>query len=220
MNLTAPRTPEPNADRSIWYLFKMADGDALTLTAEPADSSVSVALQQAFFAEISSRYPGWEPTSSQSVEPSDLAPPTGAWIVAYLDGEPVGCGGLQAVDDETVEIRRVFLLASARGRGIGHALLTELERRAQQLLYQRVRLTTGEHQPEALRLFQGAGYLEIPAFTQGAFTSHWMEKTLSVHVEQAVDNLSLGDSSRGHAQGFSGTLGAPRDTAESGGEAV
>ncbi|HEX4518092.1 MAG TPA: GNAT family N-acetyltransferase [Gaiellaceae bacterium] len=161
----------------------MADRDSLTLSVDSADSEVSVALQQAFFTEIASRYPGWEPTSSQSVEPSELAPPTGIWIVAYRGGNPVGCGGLQALGSETAEIRRIFLHASARGLGIGHALLTELERRAQQLLYQRVRLTTGERQPEALRLFQAAGYREIPAFTQGAFTSHWMEKTLSDHVQ-------------------------------------
>ena len=90
----------------------------------------------------------------------------------------MGCGGLKALDSETAEIRRVFLDQSARGRGIGRRLLQELEIHARQLGYQRVRLTTGDRQPEALGLFQAAGYLEILAFNGNPFTRHWMEKTL------------------------------------------
>ena len=91
----------------------------ITLALEPADSATSLALQEAFFADIASRYPGWEPGASASVDPAELAPPTGAWVVAHLAGRPVGCGGLQRVDAETGEIRRIYLEESARGRGIG-----------------------------------------------------------------------------------------------------
>jgi GNAT superfamily N-acetyltransferase len=157
----------------------MPDPDDLVLKVEPADSAASTALQDAFFADIASRYPGWEPSASQSVEPSELAPPSGIWLVAYLDGSAVGCGGLQALDHETAEVRRVFLRARSRGRGVGRLLLAELERRAHELGYQRVRLTTGDRQPEAMRLFQSAGYTEVPPFTEGAFTRHWMEKRLA-----------------------------------------
>lgn len=154
-------------------------GDAgLTFAIERADTDASRGLQHAFFADIASRYPGWDPGRSQSADPSDLAPPTGVWVVVYLDGRPVGCGGLKAHDGETAEIRRVFLDESARGRGIGRTLLKELEMHARRLGYERVRLTTGDRQPEALGLFQSAGYLEIPAFNGNVFTRHWMEKTL------------------------------------------
>jgi GNAT superfamily N-acetyltransferase len=102
----------------------MSGNPSLELTV-PADSEISTALQEAFFADIASRYPGWKLASSQSVKPSELAP-TGTWIVAYLDGRPVGCGGLQALDTESAEIRRIFLDPSARGRGIGRAILAEL----------------------------------------------------------------------------------------------
>jgi GNAT superfamily N-acetyltransferase len=152
---------------------------ASELSVEPADSARSRALQEAFFADIGARYPGWNPGSSQRVEPSQLAPPTGVWLVAYLDETPVGCGGLQALDRETAEVRRVYLAEEARGRGIGRQLLLELEGHARDLGYRRVRLTTGDGQPEALALFQSAGYEEIAPFTDGAFTTHWMEKSLS-----------------------------------------
>jgi hypothetical protein len=57
-------------------------------------------------------------------------------------------------------------------------LLSELESHGRRLGYKRARLTTGDRQPEALHMCQTAGYLEIPPFTDGVFTRHWMEKTL------------------------------------------
>ncbi|HEV8461731.1 MAG TPA: GNAT family N-acetyltransferase [Gaiellaceae bacterium] len=146
----------------------------MTLAVEPPDSPASAALQQAFFADIGGRYPGWHPGSSQPVGPSELA----VWLVAYRDEQPVGCGGLQTLDDETAEVRRIYLAEEARGHGIGRRLLETLEQHARDLGYARVRLTTGDAQPEALGLFRSAGYEEIAPFTDGAFTRHWMEKRL------------------------------------------
>jgi GNAT superfamily N-acetyltransferase len=156
----------------------------LILSAGPADSESSLGLQSAFFADIASRYPGWEPGSSQGVEPSELAPPNGIWLVASLDLVPVGCGGLQGLDHGTAEIRRIFVTQTARGRGVGRALLLELETHARRLGYERVRLTTGDGQPEALRLFLSAGYADIPPFSSGAFTTHWMEKPLRACLDE------------------------------------
>jgi GNAT superfamily N-acetyltransferase len=150
----------------------------VTVAVERADAEVSLGLQQTFFADIASRYPGWAPASSQSVEPSDLAPPHGVWLVAYLQQRAIGCGGLQRLDADTAEIRRLFVDESARGRRLGHRLLAELESHARRLGYKRVRLTTGDRQPEALGIFQTAGYLEIPPFSDGFFTRHWMQRTL------------------------------------------
>jgi GNAT superfamily N-acetyltransferase len=159
-------------------------GEKVTVVVERADADVSLALQEAFFADIASRYPGWVPASSQSVQPSELAPPNGVWLVAYLDRRAIGCGGLQRFDPDTAEIRRLFLDQSARGRGIGHRLLAELESHARRLGYKRVRLTTGDGQAEALRMFQTADYQEIPPFTDGVFTRHWMEKSLDCQSQR------------------------------------
>jgi GNAT superfamily N-acetyltransferase len=146
----------------------------LTLHIEQPGSPSSLALQQGFFADIASRYPGWHPGSSQPVEPSELE----VWLVAYQDEQPVGCGGLQRLDAETAEIRRIYLAEEARGQGLGRRLLDALEQHARDRGYIRVRLTTGDAQPEALGLFRSAGYEEIAPFTDGAFTRHWMEKRI------------------------------------------
>jgi GNAT superfamily N-acetyltransferase len=150
----------------------------LRLVVEPADSRVSRMLLEGFFADIALRYPGWEPAASTRVDPSELAPPSGTWIVAYVSGRAIGCGGLQRVDRETAEIRRIFLDRPERGRGVGRALLAELEMHAGRLGYQRLRLTTGDRQTEALELFRTAGYVETAPFSEGVFTRYWMQKPL------------------------------------------
>jgi GNAT superfamily N-acetyltransferase len=151
----------------------------VTLTREAADSDASRELQQAFFRDIAARYPGWDPDEGPSADPSELGPPGGAWFVAYLGDRPVGCGGLKAVDRELGEIRRVFVDDSARGHGIGRQLLEALEQHARRLGYRRVRLNTGNRQPEALALFRAAGYREVEDFNGYAFAHHWLEKALS-----------------------------------------
>jgi GNAT superfamily N-acetyltransferase len=162
----------------VWYLFAVGGHDELRFAAEPAGAPVSLVLQRAFFAELASRYPGWEPSLSAAAPPEEMAPPAGAWVVAYLGGSPVGCGGVKRVDDETAEIRRVFLDVSVRGRRLGRPLLSELERRALELGYTRVRLTTGDAQPEALHLFRSAGFVPVEPFPAGVFTRHWLGKPL------------------------------------------
>lgn len=156
----------------------MTSPHRIEITLESPAAPVSLTLQDAFFVDIAARYPDWHPGSSQSVSVEELSRPRGAWLVVYLDGRPVGCGGVQAVEEEVCEVRRLFLDRSARGLGIGRVLLRSLEEQARHLGYGRIRLTTGDAQPEALALFVSSGYMEIPPFTDGAFTRYWMEKEL------------------------------------------
>jgi len=156
----------------------MTEPPTVQFVVEPADSPPSLELQSAFFADIAGRYPGWEPGASSRADPSDFTAPDGLWLVAYLDGRPAGCGGVQRVGEEKAEIRRVYLDAGARGRGLGRMLMTELEDHSRRLGYARVRLTTGDRQPEALGLFRSLGYDAVEPFSAGVFTRHWLEKPL------------------------------------------
>ncbi|MDX6597937.1 MAG: hypothetical protein QOE87_1824, partial [Gaiellales bacterium] len=131
------------------------------------------------FADIARRYPGWSPDLIPSADPAEVAPPVGAWVVAYLGDAPVGCGGVKRLDDSTVELKRIYLAESARGHGLGRRLLRELEEHARTLGYERVRLDTGDLQPEALGLFHSAGYSEIPDYNGNTWATYWMEKLLA-----------------------------------------
>jgi GNAT superfamily N-acetyltransferase len=86
------------------------------------------------------------------------------YLVATLDGEVVGCGALQALDDETVEIKRMYVRPEHRGRGVARRVLAALEEAAAADGCAVLRLETGDYLPEALRLYASAGYAEIPRY--------------------------------------------------------
>ena len=65
---------------------------------------------------------------------------------------------MKRLDDTSAELKRIYLDAAARGRGLGRRLLEQLEQHARDLGYELLRLDTGDLQPEALGLFRSAGY--------------------------------------------------------------
>ena len=75
--------------------------------------------------------------------PDELGPPGGTFVVGYEDGAAVCCGGIKRLPDGACEIKRMFVVEQARGRGVARELLVELERRARELGYAIVRLDTG-----------------------------------------------------------------------------
>lgn len=105
--------------------------------------------------------------------------PGTAWLVLYEDGVPVACGGMRPLGAGVAEIKRMFVTAAARGRGHGRALLAELERRARDAGYDRVRLYTTEVLHEARALYADAGYhrIEMPNVDDRA-EDIWLEKRL------------------------------------------
>jgi GNAT superfamily N-acetyltransferase len=105
--------------------------------------------------------------------------PGTAWLVLYDDGVPVACGGVRPLGAGVAEIKRMFVTAAARGRGHGRALLAELERRARDAGYDRVRLYTTEVLHEARALYADAGYhrIEMPNVDDRA-EDIWLEKRL------------------------------------------
>jgi GNAT superfamily N-acetyltransferase len=155
------------------------DDASIALVLEASDTLVSLELQRAYFAEIASRYPGWSPDLIPSADPGELAAPVGAWVVVYLDGRPVGCGGVKRLDGASAELKRIYLSDAARGRGVGARLLHELEHSARALGYERLRLDTGDRQPEALGLFRSAGYEQIADYNDNSWATYWMEKRLA-----------------------------------------
>jgi GNAT superfamily N-acetyltransferase len=98
------------------------------------------------------------------VDPATFRAPVGAFVVAYLDEEPAGCGGLIQVDARLAEVKRMFVRAIYLRRGIGRAILAAIEARAKDLGYHELRLETGTRQPEAIGLYRSSGWSAIPCF--------------------------------------------------------
>ncbi len=87
-------------------------------------------------------------------------------VVAYEDGEAVGCGAIKEYENGVAEIKRMFVKPENRGRGIAGKILTELETWAKELNFSECILETGVKQPEAIRLYQKSGYEKIPSYGQ------------------------------------------------------
>src|SRR5918994_3333640 len=80
------------------------------------------------------------------------------------DGTALGCGALRALGDGVAEVKRMYVVPAARGRGASKAVLAGLEDAARERGWTALRLETGPRQPEAVALYEGAGYRPIPAF--------------------------------------------------------
>ncbi len=136
---------------------------AVSLEIRPAayEDVVAAELIELVQQEYVVRYGGRD---DAPVDPAEFSPPLGLFLVAVLDGVPVGCGGWRDLGDGRVEVKRMFTAPAARGRGVARALLAELERTAAAAGHDRVVLETGLAQPEAMTLYASAGYDPLDGF--------------------------------------------------------
>ena len=130
---------------------------------ERFDSEAAHALAEALEAELLATYDG-VPGSGGLPAASIFEPPDGAFLVGWVDGGAVACGGIARYDDATAEIRRMYVVPGERGGGLSRRLLNALEDEARKLGYSFVRLETGHLQTEAIRLYVSADYAPIDRY--------------------------------------------------------
>jgi putative acetyltransferase len=99
-------------------------------------------------------------------------------LVGYVGGQPVTAGAVHRIDEQTGEIKRMYVVPNHRGQGLSRKLLVALEDMAVRAGYRKVRLDTGKRQPRALALYRATGYAEIPDYNGNRFASYWFEKEL------------------------------------------
>ena len=83
-------------------------------------------------------------------------------VVAYENEQAISCGAIKELEAGSMEVKRMYTLPAARGRGIALQVLKALETWAAELGYQQCMLETGIRQPEAIALYTKAGYTLIP----------------------------------------------------------
>ena len=123
---------------------------------DDADVQRLTAAQQ---DELRARYEGGQ-------EPG--TPPSAADVSVVLvardaAGEALACGALRELAYGVAEIKRMYVVPAARGRGLSKVVLAALEAAARERGWTTLRLETGPRQPEAIALYEGAGYRPIPA---------------------------------------------------------
>jgi GNAT superfamily N-acetyltransferase len=135
-------------------------------------------LLGAMVAEMNELYGDIEVPGMPTATPTDFAPPGGAFLVGFHDGEPVCGGGIKQIAPDAAEIKRMYVVPAARGRGVARALLRALEGAARERGYAFVRLDTGPLQQGAMTLYAAEGYTAIGNFNANPIAAYWGEKRL------------------------------------------
>lgn len=110
--------------------------------------------------------------------PADLVPPNGAFLLARVDGEPAGIGGVRHLDTEVAEVKSMYVAPPFRGSGLGRRILARLDEIALEHGCRAVRLDTSDYLTPAVGLYRAAGYREVPAYNENPKADLWFERAL------------------------------------------
>jgi DNA-binding MarR family transcriptional regulator/GNAT superfamily N-acetyltransferase len=150
---------------------------SVEVAAEAPMSADARRCLEAYFSELAARFEGgFDAAKGDSARVDDMAPPSGLFVVARLDGDAVGCGGLKRSGKTTGEIKRVWTAPSARGIGVARRLLRTLEAAARGMGLTTLRLDTNRALTEAHALYRKEGFREIARFNDNPYADHWFEK--------------------------------------------
>jgi DNA-binding MarR family transcriptional regulator/GNAT superfamily N-acetyltransferase len=132
-----------------------------------------------YFRELATRFDtGFDPTKSNPARDEEMTPPAGYFVVARLEGCPVGCGALKRTKKTNGEIKRMWTAPSARGQGVARRVLQTLELIARDIGLRKLRLETNRTLKEAQALYRQEGYQEVAPFNDEPYADHWFEKKL------------------------------------------
>jgi GNAT superfamily N-acetyltransferase len=153
------------------------------------DDPAAVKLNDLVQLEYTERYGDGDMTP---MDAAHFDPPQGLYLLLYdTDGTPLASGGWRAQDassegfeDGDAEIKRMFVVREARGRGFARAVLTELEASAAAAGRTRMVLETGLRQPEAIALYESCGYEPVTKF------GYYRYEAESVHLGKALPGRS------------------------------
>lgn len=96
--------------------------------------------------------------------PGDYAAPSGALLLALEGQDVVGCAALRRIDDETCEMKRLYVRPLGRGKGTGRALAERIVAQARRIRYTRMRLDAIRNMTAAVGLYASMGFKEIAPY--------------------------------------------------------
>ncbi|MGO9875932.1 MAG: GNAT family N-acetyltransferase [Acidimicrobiia bacterium] len=147
-------------------------------TVDPRGPDAQVALRR-YLSEVSVSLVHGVVSSEAADEVDDFMPPGGGFVLGRHGGVVIGCGGVRPLDPEVGEIKRMWIEAGSRGRGLGSRLLRSLEDLARDRKYERVRLDTNKVLVQAIHLYETRGYRQIDRYNDNPDATHFYEKWLT-----------------------------------------
>lgn len=96
--------------------------------------------------------------------PGKYAPPAGAILLAWQDGNVVGSVALRAFEYDICEMKRLYVRPEGRGQQLGRQLAQAVVHAAREAGYRKMRLDTLPTMHEAQRLYASLGFRPISAY--------------------------------------------------------
>jgi GNAT superfamily N-acetyltransferase len=143
----------------------------------PADDEEVAKLRAELRADLTARYP------DVGADGDDHLTAGITFLLMREDGVAIGCCALQrneASGLDGLELKRMYVVPTARGTGVASRLLAAAEALARELGAPRIYLETGILQPEAIRLYERSGYQVIPLYPP------YTESTISVSYAKSL----------------------------------
>jgi putative acetyltransferase len=154
--------------------------------AEDVRSADATELIAELTAELAALYQTSD--GSAGFKPEDVEVPRAAFVIARIDGYPVGCGALRPLSATEVEVKRMYTRPEYRRKGVAQAIMTEFEVLARQFGYTTIKLQTGPLQPEAAALYERVGYYRIPKFS-----GNW-DRVLAYQKDLVASEQAIGEA--------------------------
>lgn len=124
----------------------------------PMDAPELQPIIEGLFGEYAARYGDYFAKDAEVELNEWYLPPQGLFLVLERDGEIIATGAYKPFDAQTAEIKRIWTQRNLRQQGLAGRMMQALEQRASLAGYQRIFLTTGFRQPEAVKLYLSLGY--------------------------------------------------------------
>jgi DNA-binding MarR family transcriptional regulator/GNAT superfamily N-acetyltransferase len=158
---------------------------AITVGVVDPGSALANQCLDSYAKELDGRFPGGFDRQAL-IAPAEARGRRGCFVVALEHDVPVGCGVVRTMAPGVAEIPHFWLDSAAKRLGLARRLLAELERQAAARGLTAVRLSTHEVLPEAIRMYQNAGYREVPPYDDSPYAYHWFEKRLHATGTEAL----------------------------------
>jgi len=132
-----------------------------------------------YFGELDARFTdGFDPGDAFDEAAVLMNPPNGAFVVATYADEVAACGGIQFLDSDAAEIKRMWVDPRRRGLGLGKRLLTHLESEIRASGRSSVVLDTNKSLTEAITMYRSCGYEPIARYNDNLYAQLWFGKRM------------------------------------------
>ncbi len=146
----------------------------------PADDPAVIEMLGEYYHELDRRFEfGFDAHLTPQADVDETTPPRGVFLVVMVNSQPAGIGALRTERPGIGEIKRMYLRDICRGRGIGRALVAELETYALKFGMTETWLDSNRALGNAIAMYRSLGYTDIERYNHHPYGDVWLGRTLT-----------------------------------------